>query len=209
LITSGTGFDWCNLSVEEKQMSLRDVLVDELRDLYSAENQLVKALPKMAKGAANEDLKELISTHLEETKGQVERLKQIFEQLEEKPTGEHCKGMEGLVEEGKEHLEKDEEDALKDVGILGAALRVEHYEIAGYTASIAIARELGEDEIVSLLTETLTEEQQASEKLLGQAEPLFAEANNAEAEEEGEEEGSVSKGKKTASPAPGKAAKAS
>jgi ferritin-like metal-binding protein YciE len=157
-------------------MSLRDVLVDELRDLYSAETQLVKALPKMAKGATNEDLKNLISTHLEETKGQVERLKQVFEQLEEKPTGEHCKGMEGLVAEGAEQLEKDEEDALKDVGIMGAALRVEHYEIAGYTASIAIARELGEDEIVSLLTETLNEEEEASKKVLDQAKPLFEEA---------------------------------
>lgn len=189
-------------------MSLRDVLVDELRDLYSAENQLVKALPKMVKGATNEDLKNLISTHLEETKGQVERLKQVFEQLEEKPTGEHCKGMEGLVAEGKDQLEKDEEDALKDVGIMGAALRVEHYEIAGYTASIAIARELGEDEIVALLTETLNEEQQASEKLLGQAEPLFAEANEAEGEE-GDEEISASKGKKTTSAGARKVAKAS
>jgi ferritin-like metal-binding protein YciE len=163
-------------------MSLRDVLVDELRDLYSAENQLVKALPKMAKGASNENLKELFTTHLEETKGHVDRLKQVFEQLEDKPTGEHCKGMEGLIAEGKEQLEKDEEDALKDVAIMGAALRVEHYEIAGYTAAIAIARELGEDEIVGLLTETLEEEEQASEKVLSQAEPLFAEALSGEQE---------------------------
>jgi ferritin-like metal-binding protein YciE len=166
-------------------MSLRDVLVDELRDLYSAENQLVKALPKMAKGSSNEDLKTLFTDHLEETKGQVGRLKQIFEQLDEKPTGEHCKGMEGLVAEGQEQLEKDEEAALKDVAIVGAALRVEHYEIAGYTAAIAIARQLGEDEIVALLTETLTEEQKASEKVLSQAEPLFEEASDdAEAEED-------------------------
>jgi ferritin-like metal-binding protein YciE len=158
-------------------MSLRDVLVDELRDLYSAENQLVKALPKMAKGSTNHDLKTLFTEHLEETKGQVERLKRAFVQLEEKPTGEFCKGMEGLVAEGKEQLEKDEEGALKDVAIVGAALRVEHYEIAGYTAAIAIARQLGEDEVVALLTETLTEEQKASEKVLGQAEPLFEEAS--------------------------------
>lgn len=191
-------------------MSLRDVLVDELRDLYSAENQLVKALPKMAKGATNEDLKDLITSHLEETKGQVERLKQVFEKLEEKPTGEHCKGMEVLVAEGAEHLEKDEEDALKDIALMGAALRVEHYEIAGYTASIAIARELGEEEIVSLLTETLNEEQQATEKLLSQAEPLFAEAGDGEADEESDEDQvSVSKGKKTASTTRKRVAKAS
>ena len=184
-------------------MSLRDVLVDELRDLYSAENQLVKALPKMAKGACNEDLKELFTTHLEETKGQVQRLKEVFQHLEEKPTGEHCKGMEGVIAEGQEQLEKDDEDALKDVAILGAALRVEHYEIAGYTAAIAIARQLGEDEVVALLTETLNEEQQASEKVLSQAEPLFEEATAGEEddeeiddEEEEVEEVSASKGKK-------------
>lgn len=163
------------------KMSLREVFVDELRDLYSAENQLVKALPKMAKGSTSEDLKELFTSHLEETKGHVERLKQVFEQLEEKPTGEHCKGMEGLVAEGKEQLENDDKGALKDVAIVGAALRVEHYEIAGYTAAIAIARQLGEDEIVALLTETLSEEQQASQKVLSQAKPLFAEVG---AEEE-------------------------
>jgi ferritin-like metal-binding protein YciE len=157
-------------------MSLRDVLVDELRDLYNAENQLVKALPKMAKGSTSEDLKELFTSHLEQTKGHVERLKQIFGQLDEKPTGETCKAMEGLVAEGKEQLENDDKGALKDVAIMGAALRVEHYEIAGYTAVIAIARQLGEEEIVSLLTETLNEEEEASKKVLAQAKPLFAEA---------------------------------
>jgi ferritin-like metal-binding protein YciE len=159
-------------------MSLNDLLIEELKDLYNAENQLVKALPKMAKGATSPDLKELIITHLEETKGQVERLKQVFEQLEEKPTGKVCKGMQGLIEEGEEQLESDEEGATKDVGITGAALRVEHYEIAGYTAAIAIAQELGHDEIVSLLTENLEEEQAASEKVQAQAESLIGEASS-------------------------------
>jgi ferritin-like metal-binding protein YciE len=153
-------------------------LIEELKDLYNAENQLVKALPKMAKGASSPDLKELIITHLGETKGQVERLKQVFEQLEEKPTGKVCKGMQGLIEEGEEQLESDEEGATKDVGITGAALRVEHYEIAGYTAAIAIAQELGHDEIVSLLTENLEEEQAASEKVQAQAESLIGEASS-------------------------------
>lgn len=169
-------------------MSLREVLVDELRDLYSAENQLVKALPKMAKGSTNKELKSLFTEHLDQTKGQVDRLKQVFQQLKEKPTGEHCKGMEGLIAEGQEQLEKDEEGELKDVAIAGAGLRVEHYEIAGYTAAIAIARNLGEDEIVSLLTETLKEEQQASERILNQAEPLMEEATAGEEEGEDEED---------------------
>jgi ferritin-like metal-binding protein YciE len=168
-------------------MSLRDVLVDELRDLYSAENQLVKALPKMAKGSEHAEVKNLITEHLEQTKGQVGRLKQIFEQLEKKPTGEHCKGMEGLVAEGNEQLQSEEEGASKDLCIAGAALRIEHYEIAGYTAAIAIAKTLGEREIVSLLTETLQEETEASQKILSASKPLLREASS-EKEQNLEEE---------------------
>ena len=167
-------------------MSLENVLIDELRDLYSAENQLVKALPKMAKGTSSPELKELITDHLQQTKGQVDRLKQIFEQLGKRPSGEMCKGMEGLVKEGQEQLESDEEGAAKDVCIAGAALRVEHYEIAGYTAAIAIARALGKDEIVALLEETLQEEEEAGQKVLEQTEPLLEEASS-----EGEEEEDV------------------
>jgi ferritin-like metal-binding protein YciE len=107
-------------------MPLKDVLLDELRDMYSAENQLVKALPKLAKGAKNAKLKQLFTAHLEETKGQVERLKEVFGHLGEKPTGEHCNGMEGIVEEGKDALEKDEEGASFDCGLIGAALRTEN-----------------------------------------------------------------------------------
>ena len=169
-------------------MSLRDVLVDELRDLYSAENQLVKALPKMAKGSEHTEVKDLFTEHLEQTKGQVDRLKQIFEQLEEKPTGEHCKGMEGLVAEGNEQLENEEEGASKDLCIAGAALRIEHYEIAGYTAAIAIAKTLGEREIVSLLTETLQEETEASKKILSASKPLLKEASTEEANVDEEKE---------------------
>jgi ferritin-like metal-binding protein YciE len=142
-------------------MSLQNVLVDELRDLYSAENQLVKALPKMAKAAVSPELKDLFTIHLEETKGQVERLKQAFEHLGKKATGQHCNGMEGLIEEGKDAIGKDEEGATKDVCLIGAALRVEHYEIAGYTSAIAISKVLGHKEVAGLLTETLVEEQNA------------------------------------------------
>ena len=159
-------------------MSLQNVLIDELRDLYSAENQLVKALPKMAKAASSPELKNLFTTHLEETKGQVERLKQVFELLGKKPTGEHCNGMEGLIEEGKDAIEKDEEGATKDVCLIGAALRVEHYEIAGYTAAIAIASTLGQNEVVALLTDNLNEEKEAGKKVMAQSKPSLAESKS-------------------------------
>src|ERR1700738_80612 len=154
-------------------MPLRDVLLDELRDMYSAENQLVKALPKLAKGAKNAKLKELFTAHLEETKGQVERLKEVFAHLEETPTGEHCGGMEGIVEEGKNALEKDEEGASFDCGLVGAALRTEHYEIAAYQATISMAKTLGMQDVIELLTENLNEEQAAAAKITEAAKPIL------------------------------------
>lgn len=171
-------------------MSLQDVFIEELRDLYSAENQLVKALPKMAKAASSAELRSLITDHLAETKGQVDRLKEAFGHLGKKPTGQHCNGMEGVVEEGTEAIESDEEGAVKDVQLIGAALRVEHYEIAGYAAAIGIAKTLGQKEIVALLTETLNEEKTAGSKLLTQAKPLLKEAGAEKdaAEEEDDDE---------------------
>ena len=154
-------------------MPLKDVLLDELRDMYSAENQLVKALPKLAKGAKDAKPKELFTAHLEETKGHVERLKQVFEHLEEKPTGQHCNGMEGIVEEGKDALEKDEEGASFDSGLIGAALRTEHYEIAGYQASISMAKTLGMQDVIDLLTENLNQELAAAAKISEAAGPIF------------------------------------
>lgn len=106
-------------------MALRDLLLDELRDMYRAENQLVKALPKLVKGAKDGALKQLFKDHLEETKGQVLRLREVFKRLEEKPTGQHCNGMEGIIEEGADALEKDEEGPSFDSGLIGAALRTE------------------------------------------------------------------------------------
>jgi ferritin-like metal-binding protein YciE len=158
-------------------MPLKDVLLDELRDIYSAENQLVKALPKLAKGANNAKLKELFTTHLEETKGQVERLKEVFAHLEEKPTGEHCDGMEGIVEEGKNALEKDEEGASFDCGLIGAALRTEHYEIAAYQATISMAKTLGMQDVIELLTENLNEEMAAAAKITEAAKPILLESS--------------------------------
>jgi ferritin-like metal-binding protein YciE len=169
-------------------MALKDVLLDELRDMYSAENQLLKALPKLAKGVNSEELKTLFTSHLEETKGQVERLKQIFEHLEEKPTGKHCKGMEGAIAEGSEALEEDTEGASFDSGVIGAALRTEHYEIAGYTASIAMAETLGLNEVKDLLTQNLNEEQAAAEKILNASHSIFEEASDEPEEEEEDDE---------------------
>jgi ferritin-like metal-binding protein YciE len=173
-------------------------MVDELRDLYSAENQMVKALPKLAKAAGDEELKQAFTDHLEETKGHVERLKQVFAALEEKPTGKHCKAMEGLVEEGKEAIDEEEENEAYDLGLVGAAGRVEHYEIAGYTAVIAMAKGLGHDEIAELLDETLGEEDAAREKLETKGEELIGAAASSEDSEEEEEDEAPKRPVKTA-----------
>jgi len=170
-------------------MALKDVLVDELRDMYSAENQLVKALPKLAKGSKNKDLKALFAAHLDETKGQVLRLKQVFQLLGEKPTGEHCNGMEGVIEEGADALEKDEEGPSFDSGIIGAALRTEHYEIAGYEAAIDMCTTLGMADVAALLTENLNEELAAAKKIKAAAKPIFKEASSQPEKEEAPKSG--------------------
>ncbi len=169
-------------------MSLKEVLIDELRDLYSAENQLVKSLPKSVKAISDPDMKANVKEHLEQTKGQVLRLREVFSHLGKKPTGQHCNGMEGCIKEVTEALEEDSEGALKDAGILGAALRVEHYEIAGYTAAIAIAKALKEKEIVALLTETLNEEKTAAKNVLSGAPAILKDALSQEDEEDDEDE---------------------
>jgi ferritin-like metal-binding protein YciE len=145
--------------------SLRELYIDELRDLYNAETQLVKALPKMAKAASNDQLREAFEEHLRQTTEHVSRLEQIFEGLEEKPSGKKCMGMEGLVKEGAEAIGEDYTDAVKDAAIIGAAQRVEHYEMAGYGTVRALAEVLGENDHVSLLEQTLEEEKQADQKL--------------------------------------------
>ena len=156
--------------------SLRELYVNELKDLYNAETQLVKALPKMAKASSNAELRQGFEEHLRQTSEHVSRLEQIFEKLGEKPTGKKCLGMEGLVKEGAETMSEDYEDALKDAAIIGAAQRVEHYEIAGYGTVRAFAELLGENEHVSLLEQTLEEEKQTDEKLSQLAEQINSEA---------------------------------
>ena len=164
--------------------SLKELYVDELKDLYSAEKQLVKALPKMAKNASNPELKEAFTNHLQETEGHVERLEQIFEMLGERAGGKKCKGMEGLIEEAKELLEEDATEEVLDAGLISKAQHVEHYEIAGYGTVRTYARQLGLDDQAELLQETLDEEGKTDELLTQLAESSV----NLEAEQGSEEE---------------------
>jgi ferritin-like metal-binding protein YciE len=160
-----------------EKSSLQELYVDELRDLYNAETQLVKALPKMAKAASNDQLREAFQEHLRQTSEHVSRLEQIFEQLGEKASGKKCLGMEGLVKEGSETMKEDYSEDVKDAAIIGAAQRVEHYEMAGYGTVRAFAELLGETEHVSLLEKTLQEEKQADEKLTQLAEEINPKAS--------------------------------
>ncbi len=151
--------------------NLEKLLVHEMRDLYNAENQILKALPKMIEKVKSDRLREALERHLEETRGQVERLERIFSNRDEDPGGEKCEGMEGLLKEGREILEKDDVDEdVRDAGIIAAAQRVEHYEIAGYGTARTYARMLDDDEAARLLEETLNEEKEADSKLTGIAE---------------------------------------
>jgi ferritin-like metal-binding protein YciE len=166
--------------------TLKKLYVEELRDLYNAENQLLKALPKMAKGSSSDDLKKAFEDHLAQTEGHVERLDEIFKELGENPKGKTCKAMKGLVEEGSEILEEDGDDSVLDAGIIAAAQKVEHYEIASYGTVRTFAELLGEEEAVDLLQQTLDEEGEA-DKLLNE---LAQEIVNPEALTEGEPAGS-------------------
>lgn len=145
--------------------TLEELYISELRDLYSAENQLLKALPKMAKGASSDELKEAFENHLAETETHVERLDRIFKDLEENPKGKTCHAMKGLIEEGSEILEEEGEDSVLDAGIIVAAQKVEHYEMAGYGSVRAFAQLLGQEEATQLLQATLDEESKANELL--------------------------------------------
>jgi ferritin-like metal-binding protein YciE len=169
-----------------KENTLRELFVDELRDLYDAETRLVKALPKLAKASQLDDLREGFETHLEQTKEHVARLEQVMESLDEKPTGKKCIGMVGIIQEGDEMMGEELEGSVMDAALIAAAQRTEHYEIAAYGCVRAWAKELGEDEAAELLEKTLNEEKEADAKLSELAEQVNT-AANAQGEESGEE----------------------
>jgi len=172
-------------------MSLQEKLLDEIRDLYHAEKQLIKALPKMAKGATHEDLREGFESHLEQTREHVTRLEEVFAAMGEKVRAKPCAGMAGIIEEGSELLQEEEKGAVLDAALIASAQRVEHYEIGAYGTCAAWARLLGLDEVVSLLEQTLEEEKATDKKLtaLAEQEVNVSAANEGRNEEqEGEEE---------------------
>jgi ferritin-like metal-binding protein YciE len=150
--------------------SLRDLLIEELRDLYNAENQLVEALPKLAEAATSSELKSAFNHHLQETRQHVTRLERIFQQIGEKSSGETCEAMKGLIKEGDVLVKAEGDPSVRDAGLVGAAQRVEHYEIAGYGTARSLARRLGENEIAETLQQTLNEEAEADKKLTSIAE---------------------------------------
>ena len=170
--------------------TLQKLYTEELRDLYNAENQLLKALPKMAKAASSEELKDAFEKHLEQTKGHVERLEQVFKELDERPKGKTCRAMKGLIQEGSEILEQDGDESVRDAGIIVAAQKVEHYEIAGYGSARTFAHLLGQNKAAELLQATLDEESETNELLTRLAESII----NPEAVRDSELVGASSEG---------------
>ncbi len=176
-----------------KANRLHHLYVEELKDIYSAENQMIKALPKMAKAATSEDLRGAFASHLEQTREHVARLEKIFKALGEGPKGKKCAGMEGLIKEGGEMIEEDPALDELDAGLISAAQRVEHYEIAAYGCVCAYAKILGEDQAFALLKQTLQEEKDTDKKLSDLADQINVEAAN-------EEEGDVESQRKIPAP---------
>lgn len=160
-----------------KLETLQDLLIHNIKDLYSAENQLVKALPKMAKAATDPDLKAGFTAHLEETKVHVTRLEEVAELLGASPRGLSCKAMKGLVEEGAEAIEEEAEPSIKDLALIAAAQKVEHYEISGYGTARALAETIGNKQVVKLLKTTEDEEGATDKKLTSAAEKIMSSAS--------------------------------
>ncbi|WP_348267434.1 ferritin-like domain-containing protein [Edaphobacter paludis] len=159
--------------------TMQELFIDELKDLYSAEKQITRALPKLAKAATSAELKQAFLSHLEETNGQVARLEQAFQILGKSPKGKTCVGMKGVLEEGSEVLEDTGKGVVRDAALISAAQRVEHYEMAGYGSAQAFAKLLGQSEIAKLLEATLAEEKAADKKLSGISKQVNAEAKRA------------------------------
>jgi ferritin-like metal-binding protein YciE len=178
--------------------SLEDLLHDELKDIYDAEKQLTKALPKLAKKATNEELRDAIEQHLQETEGHVNRLEQIFDQLGMPARGKRCEGMKHLIEEGNDMIGDAEEDATRDAVMIAAAQKAEHYEIASYGTLRTWATVLGKGEVAALLEESLEEEKAADEKLTAIAESFVNEQAAHDGDSEDEEEPMASRGRRSA-----------
>ena len=180
--------------------TLHDAFIDELRDTYDAERQLTRALPKLAKAATSPELREAFETHLEETQGQIERLEQVFESLEEKVRGKHCDGIAGIIEEGKSIMEEDFNDTTMDACLIAAGQRAEHYEMAAYGTLVAWAKAMGHTKAAGLLQATLEEERAADEKLSALAEQKINQraADGAHPDDEDDEPAAVGAGAKKA-----------
>ncbi len=189
--------------------SIEVLFQQELKDLYDAEKRLTKAIPKMAKAAGSDELKTALTEHLEQTKNQVQRLEQVFEIVGVKAQAKACPGMKGIIEEGEEVIERDAEDTFADLGLVGAARRVEHYEMAGYRSLIALAEAMGQDQARELLEETLEEEQEADRRLEELGQQLLEQVSQAgdEDEEEDEDDEEVEEDEEEEQPAPARRGK--
>ncbi len=170
------------------QETIKELFLEQLRDVYDAEKQLVKALPKLAKAAESEDLSEALTSHLEETRNHVQRLEEVFQMLKTNAKGKPCKGMKGLLEEGNEAIQDADEGELRDLAIIAGCQRVEHYEISAYGTIRTLAEQLDMDDAVSLLEQTEGEEKQADEKLTDVAVSLYESSAGDEEEQEEEDE---------------------
>jgi ferritin-like metal-binding protein YciE len=190
--------------------TLHDAFIDELRDAYDAEKQLTKALPKMAKAASSPDLRKAFEAHLDETRGQIDRLEQVFSTLDEKVRGKHCDGIEGILEEGKSVMEENFDSATMDACLIAGGQRAEHYEMAAYGTLVAWARAMGHTDAAELLQETLDEEKAADEKLSSLAQDGINQEAAAAAHPEEADEGAavaVLARNKSRVPASGKASR--
>jgi ferritin-like metal-binding protein YciE len=174
--------------------TLHDAFLDELRDLYDAEKQLTKALPKLAKTASSPQLRDAFESHLEETRGHVERLEQVFEEMDQKARGKHCDGIAGIIEEGKSIMDEDFDDATMDACLIAAGQRAEHYEIGAYGTVIAWAEAMGHKRAVTLLQQNLNEEKAADKKLSALAEGGINKQAAKAAHPEGERETAMAGG---------------
>lgn len=189
--------------------TLHDAFIDELRDTYDAEKQLTKALPKMARAATSPDLRAAFESHLEETRGQIARLEEVFASLDEKPRGKHCDGIAGIIKEGKSIMEEDFDDAAMDACLIAGAQRAEHYEMAAYGTLVAWARAMGHTEAADLLEQTLDEEKATDEKLTALAESGINKEAAAVAHPDEEDESEEAPVRKAAGPVKKSASKKS